>query len=81
MTESEFEQRKKEQIRRLRNAPAKGYTPQELAKFAEERRLPDKKAQEEYLTASQAAARSNSRTYQKYKNLGQKLGFCLDKPG
>ncbi len=56
-------------------------TPQESAKLAKERRLSDKKAQDALLTKTLETARRNSRSYQKYANLGQNTGICLDKPG
>jgi hypothetical protein len=52
-----------------------------LAKFAEERRLPDKKAEAEFLTAHLTAARRRDYGYRRLANSGQKVGFCLDKPG
>lgn len=73
--------RVKEQIRRLRSALAKPYTPQELEKFAEERRLPDKKTQGEFLTAHLTAARRRDYGYRRLANLPQKVGFSLDKAG
>ncbi len=80
-TESELKKLDQYAENVLKPCLGKPLTPQESAKLAEERRLPDKKAQDEFLTAYQAAARRNSRTYQKYANLGQKLGFSLDKAG
>ncbi len=41
----------------------------------------DKKAQDALLTRTLETARRNSRSYQKYANLGQKVGFSLDKVG
>ncbi|MBA7576403.1 hypothetical protein ES708_18244 [subsurface metagenome] len=79
VTDSSFEQCKQEQIRRLFMTPAKPYTPQELAKLAEERRFRDKSVEDQLLRAVTAAARSRSWQYRKYANLGQKLGFSLDK--
>jgi hypothetical protein len=81
LADSSFEQRKKEQIRAVLTTPAKLYTPEEMAKFAEERRLPDKKEQEEFLTREWEIVRSNHHIYHKPANPAQKLGFSLDKPG
>ncbi len=54
-------------------------TPQESAKLAEERRLPDKKAGAEFLTAHQAAVCKRDYGYRRLANSGQKVGICLDK--
>ncbi|MBA7474762.1 hypothetical protein ES707_10116 [subsurface metagenome] len=81
LTEAEFEQRKKEQIRALRSTPAKPHTPGKSAIPAQNRQFRDKKAVDEHLRAVQAAARSRSRSYQKYANSAQKADFSLDKAG
>ena len=79
VTDSQFEQRKKGQIRRLRIPPAKPVTPYteaELALIAQKR---DKEAEAKHLDAVLAAARSRSWRYRKYANLGQKV-HILAKP-
>jgi hypothetical protein len=56
--------------------PPAPYTDEELALIAQKR---DKEAKAKHLAAVTAAARSRSWWYRKYANLGQKLGFSLDK--
>jgi len=63
MTDAEFDEKRRRDKQALRSAPAKLYTPQEMVKFAEERRLPDKKAEDEFLDRTLEIARSNCRIY------------------
>ncbi|MBA7636917.1 hypothetical protein ES703_44545 [subsurface metagenome] len=63
MTAAEFDEKRRRDKKALFTVPAKPYTPEEMAKFAEERRLPDKKEQEEFLTREWEIARSNHHIY------------------
>jgi DNA-binding transcriptional regulator YhcF (GntR family) len=78
VTDSVTEYRKKEQIHRLLSTPAKHHTPGKSAIPAEKPQFHDKSAEDEFLQAALAAARSRSWQYRKYANLGQKLGFSVD---
>jgi len=80
-TEAELKQLEQYAENVLKPCLGKPPTPQESAKLAKERRLSDKKAQDTLLTRTLETARRNSRSYQKYANLGQNTGICLDKPG
>ncbi len=73
--------RVKEAIRKLRSAPAKLYTPLEMAKFAEERRLRGRKAQEAFLNKAEATAQQVYFSSKKSANPAQNIGFSLDKLG
>ncbi|MBA7638502.1 hypothetical protein ES703_46158 [subsurface metagenome] len=69
-SESEFEQRKKEQIRRLLMLPAKPITPYTDAELALINRQRDREAEDELLTRTLAAARRNCHIYTEVADLG-----------
>ncbi len=79
MTAAEFDEKRRRDKKALFATPAKPttpYTDAEMAIIAQKR---DKEAEAQHLAAVTAAARSRSWRYRKYANLGQKVGFCLDK--
>ncbi len=65
----------KEQIRRLKSAPARPHTPDNNAESAMTGRERDKKADDVFLTRTLEFARRNSRSYHKPANIAQKMGI------
>ena len=65
---SEFEQRRQEQIRRLKIPPAKPTTPHSTTELAIVAQKRDKAAEAEYLRSVQANARYRSGAWRKYAN-------------
>ncbi len=78
MTDSVFEQRKREQIRRLFMPPAKTFYPQQSAIPVSNRRLCDKKAEDIYLQRHQAIGSRRYFGRRKSAKSAQKADFSLD---
>ncbi len=70
VTDSVTERRKREAIRRLLSAPAKPTTPYSDAEMAVIASKRDKKAEDELLIRTQAAARRNCHIYCEKRDLG-----------
>lgn len=79
LPESEFEQRKQEQIRRLKSTPVKPTTPYSTTELAIISQKRDKSAEVEYLRACQANARYRSGAWRKYAKSAWKRGIFLDR--
>ncbi|GAI70979.1 unnamed protein product [marine sediment metagenome] len=76
--DSEFEQRKQEQIRKLKGAPAKPVTPYTEAELAVIKSKRDKPAQDAKLREAQAAARCRYHGGYKYANMSHELRISVN---
>ncbi len=77
-TKSEFEQRRKEQIRRLRSAPAKPHTPGKSAIPAKNLQFSDKPADNRRLRQAKAIGGRRYFSGRKWAKPAQKLRFSVD---